>query len=79
MSTAEFATAYLAETAKVCIHLDNGDIIYSGEIGQAPFRMLKHTEFKSLDGLGAENDILLCVTATPEYWEWSKKCHELGC
>lgn len=77
--TAKFATAYLAETAKVSIRLVDGDIIYTGEIGEAPFHMLKHTKFMSLDGLGEENDIRLCVAATPEYWEWSKKCHELGC
>lgn len=60
-NTLQFISRYFNNTAPSCIHLENGDILYEGELGNAPARIMLNTRVKSFSGLGDRDDIMLCV------------------
>lgn len=62
MKTLNFVNKFLRESAKIAI-VDSrtGNIEYEGEVGDAPYRLLRFSEFVSVDGLGSQDDLLVTV------------------
>ena len=61
MSTFKFLCEYINSDAKITICKRNGDIIYTGILGEMPVRLIRNTVFVDVDGLGVEKDLIITV------------------
>ena len=64
MKTTTFLLKYLADTAIVTICNAQGSIIYEGQLGEMPIRVVRGTTVTRIEGLGSLNDI--CIEITQE-------------
>ena len=55
-----FICAFLNEDAKICLSDDHGSITYSGLVKDLKAHHVLGKQFVSIDGLGQENDLMIC-------------------
>ena len=61
MKTFNFLYKYVQDKALVTISLENGDILYTGELGEMPHKIIRNTTLVKVNGLGSENDLIIII------------------
>lgn len=62
MKVKEFFEKYLNTDAIICLCEENGNINYTGRLGDAPFWAWQGRDVIKVDGLGTENDLIIMTT-----------------
>lgn len=66
MKVKTFFEKYLNMDSIICLYESNGDINYTGRLGDAPFWTWQGREFIKVDGLGSENDLMIMTSGRNE-------------
>lgn len=63
MKVKTFFEKYLNDDSIICLCEENGNINYTGRLGDAPFWAWQGREFIKVEGLGCENDLMITTSA----------------
>ena len=61
MSTFKFLYDFINNDAKVFICKANGDILYTGVLGEMPVNKIRKTSFVKVSGVGKDNHLIIVV------------------
>lgn len=66
MKVKTFFEKYLSTDAIICLWEENGNINYTGRLGDAPFWTWQGRDVIKVEGIGEENDLMIMTTGRKE-------------